>query len=82
MKVSWEFLCIACVIVCLSVFFLTRKTRYESFGASAGGSLIQLSASHIPTKEEAEENDRYNRYIVTRDIVDMTEPENAGKYGL
>jgi len=65
----------------LSILFLTHITKYEPFGASAGGSLLQLSASHIPTKKELEENDRYNRYIVTRDIVDMTEPENKKKYG-
>ena len=65
------------VCVCLILF----GSRYiESFAASAGGSLIQLTANRVSTEEEVENAMKMDAYQVQKDIVDMTEPEHSYKY--
>jgi hypothetical protein len=47
----------------------------EHFAASQGGALQQLMAGHVASEEEIAEMRNYNKRIVVRDILNMTEPE-------
>jgi hypothetical protein len=60
------------VIIALLLVFFVYSTNYkEAFGTSPG-TLVQLSASHVPTSED-ESEERVQRELVSRDIHDMTE---------
>jgi hypothetical protein len=59
------------IIALLLVLFVYSSNYKEAFGTSPG-TLVQLSASHVPTSED-ESEERVQRELVSRDIHDMTE---------
>ena len=67
-------LCMLCVIL-----IVIQIKKVEHFAASQGGALQQLNAGHVASEEEVTQMREYNKKIVVRDILNMTEPErNAG----
>jgi hypothetical protein len=66
------------VVVLLSMFLLSLASMLivpflpykEMFGAQ-GGEMVQLAAGHVPTEEDVEEMNEWNKQV-ERDLVDMT----------
>lgn len=56
--------------VLLKILFASRHRIKEAFGYSAG-TMVQLSSSHVPTEEDAEELIAERRQI-QQDLIDMT----------
>ena len=65
---------LALCVLCLILIFIQVK-KVEHFAASQGGALQQLMAGHVASEEEVRQMREYNKKIVVRDILNMTEPE-------
>jgi len=62
-------------LLLLFVFLFILYKKYEGFGATSPGTLVQLQTSHVPT----EEDEYYYKYVyprlVEKEIRNMTESD-------
>ena len=78
MKLEIDYTVVGLLIVTLPLLLLTLKIREtrEKFAASQGGVLVQLASSRVMSEDEVREYTEQNKRQVTRDILNMTEPES------
>ena len=68
---KWPVLLLIMLVIVVLVIF----KRYDGFGATSPGTMVQLSTSHVPTEEDA----YYYKYVypklVRKEIYNMTESD-------
>jgi hypothetical protein len=63
-----------CLLFCLTILVLIVFKRYDGFGMSPG-TPVQLSSTHVPTKQDAYYWKNVYPKIVRKEIYNLTESD-------
>jgi hypothetical protein len=68
---AWFVVLVSMFLLSLAGMIIVPFLPYKEMFGAQGGEMVQLAAGHVPTEEDAEELNEWNRQV-QRDLIDMT----------